>query len=316
MKNGARHIDLLDYLRGVAILAVLVFHTLGMAFGHDALPWRGWFRDFSGGGSFLWFLPIGMIGQAGVAVFFVVSGFCIHFSFETQGGHWGGFYVRRFFRIYPPYLLALLLSVVILAINPGLDFFSVDFWRQLLSHVFLVHNFDSATIYGFNAALWSLAVEAQLYLLYPILSWLAGRIGWGRALAILAAGEVLIRGCNGAVQAMGGGDSAGGSVAAWLGGSAPGYWFSWALGAHLARAWLKGEPLPFARVSPWPWLGLALGCHFVRPLESFQFLLFERHGVAVIPSPQPFAAPLNKPIIVTEKISVIRPDMGDKTQIA
>ena len=136
MKSGSKHLELLDHLRGVAILAVLIFHTLGMAFGYDALPWKGWLRDFSGHATFLCFLPVGMIGQAGVAIFFVVSGFCIHLSFETQGREWSRFFIRRFFRIYPPYLLALLLSFLILAINPGLDFRGRDFWTQLLMHGF------------------------------------------------------------------------------------------------------------------------------------------------------------------------------------
>lgn len=281
MKNGTRHLELIDHLRGVAILAVLVVHTLGMAFGYDALPWKGWFRDFTGQTSFLFFLPISMLSQAGVAIFFAVSGFCIHLSFETQGQRWGGFYIRRFFRIYPPYFLALLFSVAILAINPGVDMLSRDFWWQLLSHACLIHNFAPATNSGINAALWSLAVEAQLYVLYPLLLALVARLNWGKSLGVLAACELLLRGLDGALQSMGAADSAAGHVSSLLANSPLGYWFSWAIGAAIADAWLKQKPLPLAN-TPLPfWIGLAVACHFVRPLQPFQFLLFAVASAAV-----------------------------------
>src|SRR5579859_6331331 len=109
-KNPDQHVEMLDFIRGIAILAVLVFHTLGLTFGYDALPWHGWWRDFSGSFSFLCFLPVALLAQAGVAIFFVVSGFCIHVSFQRQGRQWGSFFTRRFFRIYPPYLLAVAFS--------------------------------------------------------------------------------------------------------------------------------------------------------------------------------------------------------------
>src|SRR5579863_2360622 len=160
MKNSVKHLDFLDGTRGVAILAVLLFHTLGLSFGYDALPWDGVLRNFFVPSSFLWFLPVGMIGQAGVAIFFVISGFCIHLSFQQHGKEWRGFFVRRFFRIYPAYLMALFFSFLILATNPGLDIFSGEFWKQLLAHVFLVHNLSADTYSGVNASLWSLAVEA------------------------------------------------------------------------------------------------------------------------------------------------------------
>jgi len=282
MKSSVKHVELLDHLRGVAILAVLIFHTLGMAFGYDALPWKGWGRDFSGQATFLCFLPLGMCAQAGVAIFFVVSGFCIHLSFQQQGQRWGGFFLRRFFRIYPAYLLALAFSLLILATNPGLDFFSREFWTQLLSHGFLVHNYDPATIYGANAALWSLAVEAQLYLLYPVLVVLAGRIGWLRVMGVLAGGEFLIRGLDGWTQTVDASNTVAGHVSWLLANSPLGYWFSWALGAFIADAWLKQQTLPCRKISPLWWLGLALGSYFAKPLCGLQFPLFALATAAIL----------------------------------
>jgi peptidoglycan/LPS O-acetylase OafA/YrhL len=55
----------------------------------------------------------------GVPIFFVVSGFCIHVSFQQQSREWGGFFLRRFFRLYPAYLAAVLLFMLLNPDNPN-----------------------------------------------------------------------------------------------------------------------------------------------------------------------------------------------------
>jgi len=233
VKSSVKHIELLDYIRGIAIIAVLLFHTLGTAYGYDALPWKGWFRDFSVPVSFLCFLPLSF-GQAGVAIFFVVSGFCIHVSFQQQGQRWGDFFIRRFFRIYPPYLAALILFALILPELGRIDFHGQHAWLQLLTHLFLVHNCDPLTFTSINGSFWSLAIEAQLYLLYPVLLVLVARFGRRQTIAILAGCELLIRGLNSVIQMAGATNTTGGHISWLLTNSPLGYWFSWALGAFIA----------------------------------------------------------------------------------
>jgi peptidoglycan/LPS O-acetylase OafA/YrhL len=59
--------------------------------------------------------------------------------------------------------------------------------KDVLAHVFLVHNLSQSTIFGINIPFWSLAAEAQLYLMYPIFLWLRKHYGiWG------ALGRVLL----------------------------------------------------------------------------------------------------------------------------
>ena len=53
---------------------------------------------------------------------------------------------------------------------------------QLWSHLLLIHNFSPAWIFALNAVFWSIAVEVQLYLLYPLLWKLRAR--WGIAGAL------------------------------------------------------------------------------------------------------------------------------------
>lgn len=81
----AERILFLDYIRAVAILLVVAFHSLDPSFGLIHLEWgRGWWMDFGHVSlSFLALLPVSF-GWAGVAIFFVVSGFCIHLSHERS----------------------------------------------------------------------------------------------------------------------------------------------------------------------------------------------------------------------------------------
>ena len=262
----------MDYLRGIAIVLVLLFHTLGVVFGFDVLPWKGWFRDFARQSYFLYFLPFSF-GQAGVAFFFVVSGFCIHVSCQQYGQKWKDFFIRRVFRIYPAYLAALIFSVCLILANPLFHLQGQKFLMQCFAHLFLVHNFHPETFFGFNPSFWSLAIEAQLYLLYPVLLFGVAKLGWHRTMVVLAGCELIIRGANGLIQTV---DATNSWVRiSWLFASSPlGYWFSWGLGAFIADAFLKNQPLPFQKISPVPWLMLAVVSYFVKPLYPFLFVLF------------------------------------------
>src|SRR5215469_5032900 len=141
MDNSNRHVEILDYVRALAILLVLSFHALGSAFEYEALPWNGWIRDFSVPLSYIFLLPFSF-GGVGVALFFVVSGFCIHLSFQRQGRDWRSFWIRRFFRIYPAYLAAMAFAVICLQANKQTNLHDWPIWKQLLTNAFLVQNFS------------------------------------------------------------------------------------------------------------------------------------------------------------------------------
>ena len=290
MNKDSKHLAFLDGTRGVAIIMVVLFHILSKVYGFD-MNWKGWFRDFSAPASFFAFLPVGFGGAAGVAIFFVVSGFCIHLSFQRQGSGWGHFFTRRFFRIYPAYLAALVFSLALAMAQSGLDFQAANFWARLesgdwgwqfLTHLFLVHNATPATVSALNGSFWTLGIEAQLYLLYPLLLGLAARLGWRRTMFLLGGGEVLIRTLWGAVETAGGEHTLTGQVAWLLAYSPLGFWFSWSLGAMLAEAYLHNRPLPFLKTPPVWWLGLAAAVYFFKPLNHLQFLLFAVMAAALI----------------------------------
>jgi peptidoglycan/LPS O-acetylase OafA/YrhL len=174
--------------------------------------------------------------------------------------------VRRFFRIYPPYALAVLLFALVFPWT-RIDF-SFSGALQLGSHLALIHNFTSPTFYGLSPAFWSIAVEVQLYLLYPILLALVSRFGWKRSLIYIGALEIVLRGIWGVSMICRG------TVPLWFTGLPFVYWFSWSVGAAIADAYLSGRSLPFANQSLLIWGVLILGSTTFKPLVSFSFLFF------------------------------------------
>ncbi len=272
------HLGFLDVLRGVAILWVFLAHSVGMSYGSLLPQWgAGWLRDFAHARLPAVLFPL-TYGFAGVAIFFVISGFCIHLSFlRGRPGDWRGFFIRRFFRIYPPYLAALVLFAFVfpkthLTHGPGFE------WGQLFSHVFLVHTSNPDWYFGINGSFWTIAVEAQLYLIYPVLVAVSARYGWGRALWLTGILEATLR-VGVAVWEAHGGETASLVIT----GLPFFYWFSWAVGAALADAWVHGKkPLPFARWPLWPWVVLALLTPTVHYVAIFGFPCFAVATVIIV----------------------------------
>ncbi len=265
LSNSGEHLSFLDYLRGVAIMVVFVYHGVIAAYGIDQLDWKGWFRDFHATRSFLFLLPATM-GWSGVPIFFVVSGFCIHLSHErSRAKGYKVYFARRFFRIYPPYLAALLFFAFFFPLS-RLGFHSLHDFADLGSHLLLIHNFDRGLCFGINGAFWSIAVEVQLYLLYPLLIILVQRLGWKRALWFMGALEITLRGIRGWYYGMGL------SLPTWFTLCPFAFWFSWSIGAVLADGYLKARPLILRGNPLWLWPCVTLGCYLIRPLDNFCFV--------------------------------------------
>ncbi len=80
-----------------------------------------------------------------------------------------GFYLRRLARILPSYLLAVLVAAAlagIYGVSPG----GAPLWKDLLAHLTFTHTFwrDTYLWTSLNGALWTLAVEMQFYLIFPL----------------------------------------------------------------------------------------------------------------------------------------------------
>jgi peptidoglycan/LPS O-acetylase OafA/YrhL len=268
MRSSPLRIPSLDLFRGIAVACVFLHHCLEAAFGASQLPWAGWTRDFSfspGHRPLILLYPL-TVGWWGVSVFFVISGFCIHLSANRQA-HEGmsGFFTRRFFRIYPPYLAALLFFALVWPWTRT-SLHSDSGRMQIASHALLVHNFVGEWFFGINPSFWSIAVGAQLYVIYPLLLLCVSRWTWRKTIVFLAIGEATLRLNFGIYFWL-----TGQHPPSWLSANPFVYWFSWALGALLAEAHLRERTIPLADLSPWVWTCAFLLTSVVRPLSDLGF---------------------------------------------
>lgn len=129
-------------------------------------------------------------GYIGVFLFFVISGFCIHLQWARAKAagtepdiRFGPFWKRRIRRLYPPYIITLLLFLLLTASTIGINL-SHFFFYDVVMHLLMLHNLDPSTCYTINGVFWTLAVEEQLYLAYFLLLFMRVRWGWGVTIAV------------------------------------------------------------------------------------------------------------------------------------
>jgi len=239
MQQNEAHLNFFDTMRGVALIGVFLAHCRGEAYGWDFDPSHARTLD-----AILTF-PL-FLGAAAVPIFFAISGFCIHLAHRRSTRQdWLTFFTRRFFRIYPPYCVALILECILFRTHL-LTTGEVINHSQFFSHLFLIHNGWERTLYGINGSFWSIAVEVQVYLLYPLLFVMARALGWTRTLVITAVIELSLRSWAAVCIAL-----HAAPPPTFLIQSPFAYWFSWAIGAAVTEAFLNGQPLPFARIPIW-----------------------------------------------------------------
>ena len=109
-----QHLESITILRGLAALGVMIFHV-------RIFLWTGWSNIRSHPEQFSFFdhsaawlsLPAPMLGEC-VLLFFVISGFCIHYPMagKTTKLELKTYAIRRIIRIYPPYFAAVCLSLL------------------------------------------------------------------------------------------------------------------------------------------------------------------------------------------------------------
>jgi len=126
-----------------------------------------------------WWLGWLLHGHLAVAVFIVVSGFSLALApLRDDGLLIGGarrFLMRRAWRILPPYWAALIFSTILAAtlLEPRLG--SGPLVGGFVVHGLLLQDaIGSATP---NGAFWSIAVEWQIYFVFPLILWLGRRTG-------------------------------------------------------------------------------------------------------------------------------------------
>jgi peptidoglycan/LPS O-acetylase OafA/YrhL len=170
--DGSRRLAGLDGIRGLTAVFVVVNHVFLRTFpGYpaDRAPvWAAWF----------------IYGRFAVVVFIVLSGFSLALAPARHGWRLDSirkFASRRAWRILPPYWAALVFSLAVAWLilpPPGQRAPGTE---SVVVNGLLVQNLVGAP--SPNRSFWSIAVEAQLYVLFPLLLVMVRR--WG-AIAMVA----------------------------------------------------------------------------------------------------------------------------------
>jgi peptidoglycan/LPS O-acetylase OafA/YrhL len=161
-----------------------------------------------------WLTTLMLAGDSGVTLFFVLSGFVICYNYHERfaarfRGAVGPFFLARFARIYPMYLLLLIWSASF--VNVAQQWKSAK-WL-FIQHLAMTQawNRDLVAVYSYNAVAWSVSVEAFFYLLFPFFAFLVlrhlrrawqlallGIVAWGAvmgvALYLSLTGNIAMRG--------------------------------------------------------------------------------------------------------------------------
>lgn len=183
-EQGKPHLGALTGLRFVAAFQVLAYHMLPMG---DASP--GWLRSLVGS------------GYVGVSLFFVLSGFVLTYTYHdtltTGAATRRDFLVARVARLYPVYLLALLVALPPLFWMMQRKHVAMDFgWLARLVAVStgLLQAWNPRMACVVNCPAWSLSAEAFFYVAFlfvlPVVAgWgvrrllMAGALAWALSLA-------------------------------------------------------------------------------------------------------------------------------------
>lgn len=161
-KKPKQHIQILDFLRGIAALAVVIFH-----FATSTLPTikPNLLGDYFSH------------GNLGVKVFFVISGFVIPYAMYSSGYHIKNFFnfiIRRLARIGPPSWVAILLMAGVyfggIWLNgrpiEGMHWPGISF-RTILAN--LTYSYSLLDTKAYIDVYWTLEVEFQYYLMIGLL---------------------------------------------------------------------------------------------------------------------------------------------------
>ncbi len=170
---GNPRFPLFDGLRAIAALSIVLLHTIVVT---DYFPgWQG---------------AVARQLAAGVAIFFVISGFLLYRPFVAAriSGRspirLRDYTRRRILRIVPAYWFAL----TVLAIWPGLpgDVFSSDWWL----YYGFGQDFREDTLFNGLGTAWSLGTEVTFYLALPLYAFVLGRSRFRRSLRSLLVFEL------------------------------------------------------------------------------------------------------------------------------
>ncbi|MEO6922836.1 MAG: acyltransferase [Bryocella sp.] len=158
-------------IRSCLALSILLFHFTPPGLRWEAHPWVSLY-------------PIIDIGYVFVSFFFLISGFILAYNYGSRPQPMNAvdFWMARFSRLYPVYVLTLLVSIPMLIVEFHVRS-RVEFWQGAILTPLLLQGCFPMLATFWNTVTWTLSCEVMLYIAFP---WLI-RLRWPRKPTVLIA---------------------------------------------------------------------------------------------------------------------------------
>ncbi len=163
-----RRVDTCDGLRAIAILIVAWYHIWQQSWLYPGLTIGDWHFSFD---------PLVRSGYMWVDVMILISGFCLYLPWARM--RWdpkpypntADFYAKRLIRIHPSYLLCVLVMMIV-ALTTGAYYTPAHRNLDIATHLTYTHTFFYDSYYASNlgGALWTVVIEMQFYVIFPLLA--------------------------------------------------------------------------------------------------------------------------------------------------
>lgn len=187
-QDSTSRLEELDSLRGLAALSVVFSHFKLLLLSDTMHDWAPLSRRV-----FISLAYPVSAGHEAVILFFILSGFVLSIpALNLQAQRYQVFVIRRIFRIYLPYLVALIPAIFGAMILHGQitksswfnQFWSnpVD-WGLVAQHILFIGRYDTDQ---FNNPIWSLVYEMRISLVFPFLCAIALRVKPAQSLILAA----------------------------------------------------------------------------------------------------------------------------------
>ncbi|KMY51022.1 acyltransferase family protein [Peribacillus loiseleuriae] len=169
-----------DSLRGLAALIVLIGHYMMVFPAYESY-------NYELNSPFIVYMiketPLRLFlssGNESVILFFLLSGFVLYLSINNTKFHYSTYIIKRICRIYIPYLVAIIISILakVLLSHNNMPFISNWFSKSwttsetptlLLQHLFFIGQYNTDS---YNNVIWSLVHEMRISILFPLLIFL------------------------------------------------------------------------------------------------------------------------------------------------
>lgn len=169
-REFSAYLPALDGLRAVSTILIFSFHMWQQSW----ISYRLQLTDK------IWLFnlePLQRYGYVVLDAFYVLSGFCLFYPVaremfgECKRQDLKTFYIKRARKILPSYVLILLLILIFPVAGQivNQDMPVQELLKHYLMHLLFIHNFSSDTVMSVVPTAWTMSIEVQFYVMFPLI---------------------------------------------------------------------------------------------------------------------------------------------------